>query len=90
MKKGFGFGGYVLWFYDNMDEWMDLLQSLKKVAKFVVNTGTGKIPGQDKLSHPVSKNSTNHVLVLAPLRGSNLMSRCSVNYEEFASQLRYL
>ena len=27
---GFNFGGYVLWFYDNMDELMDLLQSLTK------------------------------------------------------------
>ena len=30
---GFDFGGYVHWFYDNMDEWMDLLQSLKKSRK---------------------------------------------------------
>ena len=34
----FNFGGYVLWFYDNMNEWMDLFQ-------LVVNTGTACIRG---------------------------------------------
>ena len=30
----------------NINGWMDLLLSLTKVMKFVVNTGTGKITGQ--------------------------------------------
>ena len=34
---GFDFGGYVLWFYDNMDEWMDLLQSLTPLTQKLRN-----------------------------------------------------